>query len=478
MKRAFFILLSALYLCAVNRATAQVIIGSTDNPQPFSILEMNGGGTRGFRLPQLTTAQRNALSLESNAAAAGLQIFNTTTLCVETWNGTKWIQACPPEGPVPPPVSPQRDPSCGITPSSGSSATFTALDTNASEYVFFVDNVPQDVQESNVLNYSSDVDATKVKVKYYYPPSYLKPEMIEVSGGKFTIGAAVQTSAEGNTSSAATGSYEVELTGFWMSETEITQAQFEYVMGTNQSYYRCDGSSSSHVANRLTSNLPVEFVNWYHAIAFCNKLSIMEGRTPCYSVKVSGGNEVDWKNLAYNDITSLSTDWNSATCDFSKTGYRLPTEAEWEYAARGGRKSQSKTEQNTADYYYSGSNTVCDVACYTGNNDSNTDCGTPSYIYGTKAVKSPGKNPNELGIYDMSGNVWEWCWNWYNDSHQYSGVSTPAKDPAGPSTTGTYRVCRGGGWNSDATYCRVSSRNGFSPSSRGDYIGFRVVVSR
>ena len=148
---------------------------------------------------------------------------------------------------------------------------------------------------------------------------------------------------------------------------------------------------------------------------------------------------------SYEDVQSFITKLNSLTGE----KFRMPTEAEWEYAARGGKKSKG--------YTYSGSNTAGDVAWYYDNSSK-------THIVKTKAA-------NELGIYDMSGNVWEWCSDWYDASY-YS--SSPQNDPTGP-TTGSYRVFRGGGWSGNAAYCRCAHRVD-SPSYRFGTVGFRLAL--
>ncbi len=228
-----------------------------------------------------------------------------------------------------------------------------------------------------------------------------------VEGGTFQMGS---TSGDSDEKPV----HNVSLSDFYISKYEVTQAEWQEVMGTNPSYFK-------------GNNNPVENVTWYQAVDFCNKKSVKDGLEPVYSG--SG---------------------NNMKCDFSKNGYRLPTEAEWEYAARGGKKSRG--------YTYSGSNNIGEVAVYAGNNDKST-----------KAVA--GKKPNELGIYDMSGNVWEWCWDWYSS---YS--STAQTDPVGP-TSGSYRVRRGGSWYISASGCRVANRINGSPTNSSRNIGFRLARS-
>ena len=203
-------------------------------------------------------------------------------------------------------------------------------------------------------------------------------------------------------------------------------------MGTNPSTASTDGTADDN---------PVNYVNWYAAIAYCNKLSVKEGLIPCYTVT----SITDWSSLEYSSIpTSRDSKWNAATCDFTKNGYRLPTEAEWEWAARGGE-----------NYTYAGSDTIDDVAWYTSNSSNKTH-----------EVKT--KNANGYGLYDMSGNVWEWCWD--RSSNSISS-STDATGPA----IGDYRVYRGGYFNAGG--CAVSCRGSSSPDDRYNNLGFRVVRS-
>jgi len=181
---------------------------------------------------------------------------------------------------------------------------------------------------------------------------------------------------------------------------------------------------------------PVSGVDWHDAVTYCNWLSEKEGLTPCYSGK---GKLIQ--------------------CDFSANGYRLPTEAEWEYAARGGPRSQG--------YKYAGSNNVDDVGWYDGNSGGQT------HPVGQK-------QPNELGLYDMSGNTWEWCWDWYDKDYY---ASSPASDPTGPSSgTGPYiadaeRARRSGSHKENSGTLRVAYRSADGANYPGDN-GFRLVRTK
>ena len=229
----------------------------------------------------------------------------------------------------------------------------------------------------------------------------------------------------------------------YVCDHEVTRGEFKALMGTDPSTASAYDKNGTELTGDDVLNNPVNYVNWYAAIAYCNKLSIKEGLDCAYTV--SG--ITDWENLAYSDIpTSSDSTWNAATCDFEANGYRLPTEAEWEWLARGGE-----------NYTYSGSNTIDDVAWYTSNTNDT----------GSREVKT--KAANAYGLYDMSGNVWEWCWDWY-------GSITSATGASGASS-GSVRVRRGGSWFYNADYCKVAGRSRHNPSTRYDNFGFRLVRS-
>ena len=253
---------------------------------------------------------------------------------------------------------------------------------------------------------------------------------------------------------------EVTLSSFWISPYEVTQEEFVSVMTGNQnginanlSYFQ--GDTKPPAEGEVQERRPVEQVSWYDAIVYCNLLSIKEDLNPCYTIKGSTDPK-NWGTSPTSDSTDDYADWKSVTCNFDANGYRLPTEAEWEYAARGGKAGIT---DGSWDNTYSGSGTIDDVAWYDGNANKTHEVGK--------------KQSNSLRLYDMSGNVSEWCWDRYGSS---SGYPSGTEDPEGPDT-GSLRVIRGGCWANSALSCAVSSRNYSYPYDRFYYYGFRLVRS-
>ncbi len=301
--------------------------------------------------------------------------------------------------------------------SSSLGSQFSTVKTQANNFI------------SRLAGYGNDetfnaIDLDNVGINIFSTIPYT--DMVAVEGGTFMMGAQSSSSSSANYDSEAYNDespvHEVILDDFYIGKYEVTQQIWEYVMtysgvaadGTTMSSY----SSGPWLGNNPSSSYG--YGNYY----------------PAYNVSHDDIVNIFLPRL--NKITGLQ--------------FRLPTEAEWEYAARGGNKSKG--------YKYSGSNNIGDVAWYCDNSSSTT------HQVGTK-------QPNELGIYDMSGNVYEWCSDWYSGSY-YS--SSPSTNPTGPST-GSYRVGRGGGWGNGAQDCRVSFRSINYPDYRYHDIGFRLAYS-
>jgi formylglycine-generating enzyme len=247
----------------------------------------------------------------------------------------------------------------------------------------------------------------------------LPPNFVRVEGGTFQMG----TASGGNNDERPV--HTVTVKSFNISKYEVTQKEWYEIMRTTVRQQR-DMADKSWPMRGEGDNYPMYYVSWYEVVEYCNRRSIKEGLKPAY--RGSGDNII---------------------CDWNANGYRLPTEAEWEFAARGGINEYLTTE-------YSGSNSVGAVAWYDGNSGNSTQ------PVGTKAA-------NSLGIHDMSGNVWEWCWDWYG-----SYASGSQTDPRG-AVSGAGRVLRGGSWFNSAANVRSAYRYYSTPSYRGHYIGFRLV---
>jgi len=256
-------------------------------------------------------------------------------------------------------------------------------------------------------------------------------EMVYVPGGSFEMG---DVKNEGYENEKPV--HTVTLSSFYMGKYEVTKAQFEAVMGHGY-------GSSEPASGEVEENRPVEGLDWYTAIEFCNALSLQKRLSPYYSI--------DKVNKDPNNTSNIDTLKWTVTCNSTANGYRLPTEAQWEYAAKGGNGTPG-------NYTYSGSNTVGDVAWYEENSNDMT------HEVGKKAA-------NGLGIYDMSGNIGEWCWDWYGSYS--SGAQT---NPVG-AAAGSERVSRGGYKGDIASYTRSAHRRRGTPYYPGSIliIGFRLV---
>jgi formylglycine-generating enzyme len=243
----------------------------------------------------------------------------------------------------------------------------------------------------------------------------------------------------------------VTVADFYIGRYAVTQKEWVEVMGSNPAKFPGE-------------RLPVEMVSWYDSVEYCNKRSIKEGLRPYYNIDRTRKDPNNVPDPRFGDLDGIK--W-TVTINAGADGYRLPTEAEWEYAAGGGRKSRS--------YTYSGSDDVDEVAWYWRNSGDESLSGSwswPLLEQNHNQTKPVGaKKPNELGLYDMSGNVRQWCWDWQGD------LAAAGADPAG-SQAGFRRVWKGGGWIGAPFSCESAYRGGLAANGKGPDQGLRLVRSK
>ena len=310
----------------------------------------------------------------------------------------------------------------------GLAATLFSLDLaeGPGTLTFHLEGTPS---SSGTANFNISIGGQSCTVSRTVLPAATSPAMKNIPAGSFSMGC---TSGDSLCYAPESPVHNVTLSAFQMSETEVTQAQWQAMMGANPSYY----------ASPACPQCPVEQVSWYDVLVFCNRLSEANGLAPCYYAD-AGFTQVYGKSGGTWSLPNSGEVYRNPTAK----GYRLPTEAEWEYAARGGN----------ATNIYSGSNTAVNVAWF-GNPGS------------TQPVRQ--KSANGYGLYDMSGNVFEWC---EDDWHEnYNGA--PSTGSAWiDSPRANLRIIRGGSFINPAESCRVSQRGGDTPATRHYSMGFRVV---
>ena len=286
----------------------------------------------------------------------------------------------------------------------------------------------------------------------------IQPEMVFVEGGTFQMGDRI-----GDLHDGCRPVHFVTLDDFYIGKYEVTQYEWEQYMIVD--VIEMYGVGDFH---------PISRVSWYEILVYCNKRSIAEGLTPCYSIKGTVDTQmwgiIPFYNSDTGEVVGDKEEWDAVICNWDAEGYRLPTEAEWEYAARGGKYSYQ-------GYLYSGTTDELDKYAWYKYN-----C-YPENPLGTQII---GRNlPNQLGIYGMSGNVSELCWDWFDGDYptteyfyyQYCYDQGTVSNPKGPDS-GTYKVYRGGYWFSSDIECRVAFRDASTTFLKDYTNGLRIVKSK
>ena len=360
-----------------------------------------------------------ALALGATVAAQGAQFFRIA-------------------GPVPTAIT---------AAGAGGYVTWTNVATNAT---FTVQTAASVLSESNWVDYVQVPVTNEVTTSRLYAPN--PPSgMALIPAGSFTMG----DSLDGF--SSALPLHSVYVSAFYLDKYLVTKSLWVEVYN----WAITNGYSFDYAGSGKASTHPVQTVDWYDCVKWCNARSEKEGRVPAYYTDAA-------QTTVYRTgQTNVQNDWVKWS-----SGYRLPTEAEWEKAARGGASGQrfpwgNTISENQANYYSTGTSYYSYDMSNTGYN--------PTFNDGVYPYPSPVGYfaANGYGLYDMVGNVWEWCWDWWG--YYSSGSQT---DPRGATSgsSGSYRVLRGGSWLDNAGSCRAAYRGGNFPAGRGNDFGFRSAV--
>ena len=264
--------------------------------------------------------------------------------------------------------------------------------------------------------------------------SVLATGMVQIPAGTFTMGPDIWNNE---------ATFTATLSAFKMSKYLVTQELYESVMGENPSYFH-GGTGLEPAESEIQGKRPVETVTWFDAIEFCNKLSVKEGFNPVYTI------------TERTPETGYPITFATVTVNWTANGYRLPTDTQWEYACRAG---------STTDYYFGDDETkLVEYAWYGWDNTWTEAKNSNDKTHQVGLLK-----PNDFGLYDMHGNVWEWCWDWWGD------YPTEAKTDYTGVVAGTLRVLRGGSWINSAEYLVSAGRYYGVPDDRYVSLGFRVA---